>query len=162
MKDLLQEELTGAEITVTIVGEEYPIAYNMAAAIAYKKATGKSLFDVEESKHLSLVEDPERWLALLWAGLHQEDAEGNWAAPLTLRQLKRLRIADAQLAVLDAKIWSAFRANMPKAKEDPDPNALAPAASVAPAQNESESTSPISTGSGPALVAVSDSPVASS
>jgi hypothetical protein len=138
MSDLLQEELTGPPVTVTIAGKDYPLAYSMASAIFYKKATKVSLFAPGESTKIPLTEDPERWLALLWAGLHQEDAQGNWSAPLTLRELMRLKIADADLAMLDAAIWSAFRKSNPdpRKEEDPGPNAqAAPSAS-------SDATSP--------------------
>jgi hypothetical protein len=126
MRDLLQEELTGPPATVVIVGKSYPIAFTMAAAIAYKKATGKSLFDLAESKQISLAADPERWLACLWAGLHQEDEKGEWTAPLTLPQLKRLRIVGSQLTNIDAAMWAAFANGMPKSKEDADPKDAAP------------------------------------
>ena len=125
MKDLLQQELTGPPVTVAIAGKEYLIAYTMAAAIAYKQATGKSLFSLEESKHIGLTEDPERWLACLWAGLHQEDAQGKWAAPISLQELKRLKISQSGLAEIDARMWAAFRGDMAKPREDESPNAEA-------------------------------------
>src|ERR1700676_5333801 len=126
MTDLLQQELTGPPVTVTIAGKAYPIAFTMAAAIAYKQTTGKSLFSLEESIHISLVEDPERWLACLWAGLHQEDAQGKWAAPISLQELKRLKIAQSKLVEIDSSMWAAFRGDMPKPREeDVSPNAEA-------------------------------------
>jgi hypothetical protein len=90
MVDLLQEELTGPPVFVVIAGKECPLTYTMAAAIAYKQQTKKSLFDIDESRLIDLREDPERWLQCLWAGMHQEDAEGKWVAPFTLAELKRL------------------------------------------------------------------------
>jgi len=133
MKDLLQQELTGPQVTVSIAGKEHPISYTMAAAIAYKQATGKSLFSLEESKHISLIEDPERWLACLWAGLHQEDAQGKWVTPISLQELKRLRIAQSGLVTIDASMWAAFRGDMPKPREDEtSPNAEAAIATENP------------------------------
>jgi hypothetical protein len=126
MTDLLQQELTRPPVTVTIGGKECPLAFTMAAAIAYKQATGKSLFNLEESRSISLVEDPERWLACLWAGLHQEDAAGKWSAPISLQELKRLKIAQANLVEIDAAMWTAFRGDSPKPREeDSRPNAAA-------------------------------------
>ena len=43
MTDLLQQEITRPPVTVTIAGKAYPIAFTMAAAIAYKQATGTAL-----------------------------------------------------------------------------------------------------------------------
>jgi hypothetical protein len=53
MTDLLQEELTGAPVTVTIAGVEYPLTYGMAAVIAYKLETAR----IERSR--PQVEDPD-------------------------------------------------------------------------------------------------------
>jgi len=162
MTDLLQQEITGPPVTVMIAGQEYPLAYPMAAACAYKQATGKSMFDPQESASLSLRTDPDRWLALLWAGLHQEVSAGNWTAPVTLQDLRRLRIADADLAKLDAAVWAAFRPSQParkERKETADPNAGAPGEpaplavfAVKPATIENAE----STGSMPVHVDVSD------
>jgi hypothetical protein len=145
MNDLLQEEITGPSVTVEITGKQYPISFTMAAAIAYKQATGCSFFSLEESKQIELVTDPERWLMFLWAGLHQEDASGKWGAPLSLQELRRLKIATAELIKIDAAMWSAFRADMPR-KEDAAPNAVAPgepepeAGSPKPSQESNGST----------------------
>jgi hypothetical protein len=177
MTDLLQEELVGAPVTVTIAGVEYPITYGMAAVIAYKAETariersrpqaaesdpsclcgkkkslhsGPSLTIVEDNaiicyfrrydprhgdsltlseswKRIDLDQDPERWLACLWAGLHRLSKDGTkWEAPFSLVELGTKLPLDADLRDISLKMVLALTASAAKPrKKDKSPNAEA-------------------------------------
>jgi|SRR5580704_369629 hypothetical protein len=126
MTDLLQEELTGAPVTVTIAGVEYPLTYTMAAVILYKQKTSDSLFLAESFTRIDLGADPERWLFCLWAGLHKRDAKGEWRSPLTLEALQE-KIDFSNAAEISIAMAKALTSSMPKPrKEDTSPNAAAP------------------------------------
>jgi hypothetical protein len=91
---------------------------------------GDSLFLFDTWRKIDLSLDPERFLACLWAGLHQEK-DGRWRAPFTLDELSgKLGICIDTRKVQD-QIFEALAAWMPKAEKSP--NAAAPAPSGEPA-----------------------------
>jgi hypothetical protein len=158
MRDLLQEELTGPSVKVRLRGAEFPLLYSMHAVILYKQKTGDSLFIAENFKKIDLGEDPERWLACLWAGLHSQD-KGEWRAPFTIDDLQGM-IDFSNAGEVSVAMAKALTQSMPKPrKEDSRPNADAPAAMPAP---ESTPANSISDGSMLEPVAASVSPAASS
>lgn len=180
MTDLLQQELTGAPVTVTIAGAEYPISYGMAAVIVYKAETariersrpraadsdplclcgerksshagasliildndgklacwafrlydpaqGDSLLTPGSWKRIDLDQDPERWLACLWAGLHQLSKDGTkWEAPLSLAALGSKIPVGAGARALSLKMIEALQSSAERPrKADTSPNAAAP------------------------------------
>lgn len=146
MKDLLQEELTGPQVLVRLRKTEYPLAYTMHAVILYKQKTGDSLFIAENFKKIDLGEDPERWLACLWVGLHFQNDKGEWRVPFTPEDLQGM-VDFSNAGEISVAMAKALTQSMPKPrKEDPVPNADAPAATPAP---ESMSESSILPGSTP-------------
>lgn len=90
MNEALQQELTGRPpVLVSLGGQDYPLAFPIHAVILYKRATGDNLFDGTCWSKIAPLEDPERFVACLWAGLHQS-ADDVWSAPFTVAQLGRL------------------------------------------------------------------------
>src|SRR5579863_4978197 len=89
MNEALKQELTGrAPVFVSLGGKQYPLAFPIHAVILYRQSTGDNLFDGECWKKIAPLEDPERFLACLWAGLHVPDPESEkWISPFTLGQL---------------------------------------------------------------------------
>jgi hypothetical protein len=126
MTDVLEKEILGAQVTVEICGSVRPIAYPMHNVIVYKQQTGDSLFDSKAWPKIDLEQDPERWLACLWAGLHQQQSDKNWKAPFTIEELGGL-VDFSNAAEISIAMVKALTAFMPKAKEVL-PNAAAPAA----------------------------------
>jgi len=125
----------------------------------YNPVQGDSLFFPSSWTRIDLDVDPERWIACLWAGLHQLQPDGlSWKAPMTLAQLSgMIPIGDAARQI-SLRMVKAVNLASTKAKE-PDPNA--PPAPAKPAAAPEEKTIPIvaptSDGSGPAPDAASDS-----
>src|SRR5882672_146350 len=96
MADALEQEITGLPVEVTIVGKVCRLSYAMHAIILYKQKSGDSLFQQDSWKRIDLEQDPERWTALLWAGMHEEQPDGSWKSPFTLAELERaLNFANA-------------------------------------------------------------------
>jgi hypothetical protein len=91
MNATLEQELTGgAPVTVKLGGEEYPLAFPMHAVILYKQLTGDNLFHGGWEK-IAPLEDPERFIACLYAGIQTYDAEhDSWRAPLSQNRLMSL------------------------------------------------------------------------
>jgi hypothetical protein len=187
MTDLLQQEVTGAPVVIVIAGKEYPLRYDMAAAIIYKAETariernrpqlpdpdpkclrcdetksmheGPELIRLDKDKHMlcwgfrqreplegdslanrfswsriDLDLDPERWLACLWAGLHQlQPDEKAWKAPMTLGALGGMLPVGPGLRELSTKMAEALIQHQPRVKEPDRKNADAPAAQTTPA-----------------------------
>jgi len=131
MTDVLEKEITGAPLTVTIRGSVRPIAYPIHNVIVYKQQTGDSLFDGEVWAKIDLQLDPERWLACLWAGLHELQSDKSWKAPYTLDELGGL-VDFGNAAEVSIAMVKALAAYMPKAKDVP-PNAPAPELEELPA-----------------------------
>jgi hypothetical protein len=123
--DVIERELVGAPVEVTIAGRVCRLRYAMHAIILYKQQTGDSLFSAESWKRIDLEQDPGRWQALLWAGMHEEQPDGTWKAPFTLQELER-ELNFATALELRLPLVQAVAAWMPK-KEDPVPNVEAPA-----------------------------------
>jgi hypothetical protein len=155
---LLETEISGAPVIITLAGKSYRLAYPIAAVIAYKQRTGDNLFQPESWNRISPGEDPERFLACLWAGLRTHHPE------LTEQQLSGL--VDFSNAVeLTLAVTRALVSCFPRAKEEdegaeqkgePDPNLPAP---ETPAQPTPESARPaeLFLSSGPPPAAISDS-----
>lgn len=220
MTDLFQQEITGPPVLVVIAGKEYPLRYDMAAAIIYKAETariersrpqapdpdpkclrcdetkssheGPDLIRLDADKHLlcwgfrkreaiegdslanrfswariDLDLDPERWLACLWAGLHQLQPDGKtetWKAPMTLGALGAMLPVGAGLRELSMKMAEALIQHQPRVKEPDRKNADAPAAETTPAPlaETASAEATTSTGSGPEPVADLASAVSSS
>jgi hypothetical protein len=94
---------------------------------------GDSLFLAESWLRIDLNSDPERWLACLWCGMHELQADGEtWKAPFTRVELEYSIGLCQETRQISDKMIEAMTAWMPKAKA-PDPNAAAPEARKAPA-----------------------------
>ncbi len=115
---------------------------------------GDSLFVAETWLKIDLNVDPERWLACLWCGIHERQADGKWRAPFTLAELEEKLGLSGETRQYTDSIFEALTAWMPKAEKDP--NREAPAAEV------SQPALPRSTSSGPALEIATDSVATSS
>ncbi len=154
--DVIERELAGgAPVTVVIAGTARPLRYTMHAVAIYKQLTGDSLFVKENFEKLDLVEDPDRWLKCLWAGLHElQPDRASWKAPLTLAELGGL-IDFANATPIAEAMARAMMQALPKGSSDPKAQPLPGAADPRP-------TSPTSPGSTPAPVADSELVAASS
>jgi hypothetical protein len=146
MTDSLEKQIVGEPVTVMLCGKERRLQYRFAAVIAYQEQTGDSLFDFEKVKKIDAQIDPKRWLACLWAGLHEElpdpvrQGKTIWAPPFTVAELSGLIEFDAQqVGEISRAMVTALAAHMPRAK--PDPKAAAPGE---PAPAPSVPTSPSS------------------
>jgi len=117
--DLLQQEITGAPVTVMLGGEEYTLAYPISAIILYKQKTGDNLFRSESWQKVAPGEDPERFLACLWAGLQAHHPD------VTLEKLSAL-VDFRNAAEVNTAIARAIASYFPKKKEGADPNAGKP------------------------------------
>ena len=151
MKDILEQEITGSPVTVLICGRSHELAYPMHNVIVYKRCTGDSLFDVDAWPRIDLTEDPERWLACLWAGLHLQMEDKSWKAPYTIEELGAL-VDFRNAGEISSSMVKALTRYLPK----PDPKAPAPG-EPAPEASQTRKASPISTSSGVELAAVSAS-----
>lgn len=128
MADVLTKEIIGDPILVAIRGSEYVLAYPMHNVILYKQRTGDSLFDPKSWPMIDLQNDPERWLACLWSGLHQKTDNG-WRSPFTIEQLGEL-VDFSNAGGISVVMVRALTQFMPKAKDgDVDPKTAAPARS---------------------------------
>src|SRR5579872_2264329 len=90
MTSVLDKELSGAPISITIRGSVHDLSYPMHNVILYKQKTGDSLFDPASWAKIDLTNDPERWLACLWSGMHRQQPDKTWNAPFTLEELGAL------------------------------------------------------------------------
>lgn len=124
MTDVLEKEITGGPVTVLIAGTERALAYPLYAVVLYKQKTGDSLFDPEAWPRIDLKEDPERWLACLWAGLHQQQPDKSWKSPLTLEELGGL-VDFRNAATITLAMVKALTQFMPKADKEKDPKVSA-------------------------------------
>ena len=95
---------------------------------------GDSLFLFESWLKIDLNSDPERWLACLWSGLHERQADGTWTAPFTLDELEEKLGLCAETRSLTEKMFEALAAWMPK--EAKAPNATAPGEPAPDIQSE--------------------------
>lgn len=118
MTDAIERELTdGGPVSINLRGTERALAYPLYAVIAYKQRTGDSLFDPEVWARIDLQQDPGRWLACLWAGLHEQQADGTWKAPLTVEELGGL-VNFSNAADISTAMVRALTRYMPKKKPD--------------------------------------------
>jgi hypothetical protein len=140
MNDILDTELTGPQTTVLIRGTQRPLAYPLHAVILYKQKTGDSLFVSENFKKIDLQTDPERWLACLWAGLHQF-SDGKWTAPFSLEELESL-VDFSNSVEISVSMVKALTQSMPKAAEDADPKEAAPGEPEQPPKSTGSTTGP--------------------
>jgi hypothetical protein len=131
MKDVLEKEISGAPVTVLICGSARPLSYAMHNVILYKQQTGDSLFDREVYARIDLKQDPERWLACLWAGLHEQQSDKSWKSPYTLEELGAL-VDFSNAAEISIAMVKALTAHMPRPKEDESPKVQAPEAEKEP------------------------------
>lgn len=159
MQDVLEKEITGEPVLVAICGTERPLAFQMHAVILYKQKTGDSLFDPKSWSKIDLQTDPERWMACLWAGLHQQQPDKSWKAPFTLDELGGLIKFDfAETTAITVQIGKALAAYMPKPKPaEPDsPKAPAPGElALIEGTKETAKVNSFVSGSGPAPSSVS-------
>ena len=156
MKDVLDQEITGSPATVLIGGRSHQLAYPMHNIIVYKQRTGDSLFDVEAWPRIDLKQDPERWLACLWAGLHLQQEDKVWKAPYTFEELGAL-VDFRNAGEISSAMVKALTRYLPK----PDPKAPAPGEPALDA-SEPRKVSLTSNNSGVERADVSASPVLSS
>lgn len=91
---------------------------------------GDSLFLFDTWRKIDLNLDPERFLACLWAGLHQEE-NGRWRAPFTIDELSGKLGISMNTRNVQETIFDALAAWMPRPENSP--NAAAPAPSGEPA-----------------------------
>jgi hypothetical protein len=132
--DTLEKQLTGAPVFVTIAGRQHRLQYKFAAIIAYQEQTGDSLFAKASYASLDVTKDPKRWLACLWAGLHEQQADKKWKAPYTLDELAGLIDLEAETAgELSVAVATALAAHMTKAKDTGAKKDQAPAEIPEPA-----------------------------
>jgi hypothetical protein len=147
MPDVLSEEITGTPVEVTIAGKLCRLIYPMHALILYKQRTGDSLFQQESWNRIDLAQDPERWTALLWAGMHEEQPDGTWKSPFSYSELEKVLNFSNAIALRPSvlKAVAAWLPRSEKGEEDKSPNA--PAAPGTPSPVAEIPTS--SPGSGP-------------
>jgi hypothetical protein len=125
MADILDHEINGAPVTVNIRGTERPLCYSMHNVIVYSQLTGDSLFVKASFEKIDLAKDPEKWMACLWAGLHELSPDKKtWVAPFTLAELGAL-VDFTNAGDVSVSMVRALAASMPKPKEK-DPKAEAP------------------------------------
>jgi hypothetical protein len=145
MNDALEKQITGEPVTVTICGTPRRLEYRFAAIIAYQEKTGDSLFDRSAYGRIDLAKDPKRWLACLWAGLHEPQPDKSWKAPFTFEELTGLvDLSPENAAEISIAMVRALRSYFPKAKDEPVPKDAAPG-ELAPNQTPTSPTSPSST-----------------
>jgi hypothetical protein len=118
MQDVLEQELIGKPVTVTLGGCEYKLSFRLRAIILYKQKTGDNLFLPKTWPMIAPAQDPERFLACLWAGLQRHHPE------MTIEKLEDLIDFSNSAEVVEA-IARALTAHFPKRQEDSDPNASA-------------------------------------
>jgi hypothetical protein len=154
MNDVLKQELTDRKpVLVCLGGQDYPLAFPIHAVILYKQSTGDNLFDGECWKKIAPLEDPERFLACLWAGLHVS-SDDKWTCPFTLAQLGRLvdftNVGSTCGAIAEAlaSYFPAARESQASEEASPKPQELQEV--MAPADSEEASVN-----SGPSLVSTS-------
>jgi hypothetical protein len=115
MTDVLEREITGGRVAVKIRGSLQSLAYPMHNVILYKQQTGDSLFDAKAWPKIDLQADPERWLACLWAGLHEPQSDRSWKSPFTIEELGAL-VDFGNAAEISVAMVKALTAFMPKAE----------------------------------------------
>lgn len=146
--DALEKEITdGGAVVIALRGKEHPLAYPMHAVILYKRETGDSLFDPTAWPKIDLQQDPGRWLACLWAGMHIQQPDNSWKAPFTVDELSAL-VDFGNAGGISNKMVEALTRFMPKAKAS-DPKVQA--------ASEEPPTSPTSESSGVAVESATDS-----
>lgn len=116
MDPILQQEVSGRRVAVVLGGEEYPLEFSIHAVILYKQITGDNLFDGTCWSKIAPLVDPERFIACLWAGLHQY-ADDKWSVPFTRSQLEKL-VDFANVNLTCAAVTRALMAQFPNAKEE--------------------------------------------
>lgn len=144
MTDVLDQEISGEPQTVRLGGSSYPLAYKLHAIIVYKNLTGDSLFDSASWHKIDPNEDPWRFRACLYAGLHQRQADRSWKPVLTLDELDDL-VGLNNAREITIAIVKAAAQDLPKPREEgtETKNELAPAAVIpTPAPNTSASSGP--------------------
>jgi|GEM_PF-5709227 len=120
MDPLLQKELGGLPVKAIIGGQEYQLAFPIKAVILYKQKIGDNLFQVDTWKKVNPHEDPERFLACLWAALQTHHAG------LAIEKLEQL-VDFGNVVALMKSLTEALTSYMPKPpSEEKDPNASAP------------------------------------
>ena len=137
MDPILQQEVSGRPVAVVLGGEEYPLEFSIHAVILYKQITGDNLFDGTCWSKIAPLVDPERFIACLWAGLHQY-ADDKWSVPFTRPQLEKL-VDFANVNPTCEAVTRALVAQFPKAKEA-SPGETSSGESMLPAQVEAGST----------------------
>lgn len=120
--------------------------------------TGDSLLLMHNWWRISL-DDPERIVLALWAGLHQEQPDKSWKAPFTLAELESEKLINMGnvgdfLPQITEALISYIKRETDDSEGEPAPNAPAPEA-AAPAETNPEIKTSPSSSSGPSLVATS-------
>lgn len=136
--DVLEKAITGEPVTVEIRGSVHRLSYPIHNLIVYQQKTSDSLFDREAWKRIDLQQNPDRWFACLWAGLHELQPDGTWKVPYSYEQLGAL-VDFANAAEISVKMVKALIAHFP-APEKPSPKAQ---------PDPSDPDSPRSSNSGP-------------
>jgi hypothetical protein len=151
MNDVLQQELTGRPPDlVCLGGKDYPLDFSIHAVILYKKLTGDNLFDGQCWSKIAPLEDPERFIACLWAGLHSYE-DDKWHVPFSRGQLEKL-VDFTNVTPITESVALALAAYFPKAKKDEDSAGESQLPTAATASSEA-SPSP-SSGPSPVLTSV--------
>jgi hypothetical protein len=154
MDSVLEQELTGRPpVLVSLGGQSYPLEFSIHAVILYKSLTGDNLFDGACWQKIVPTEDPARFVACLWAGLHVYDhASERWAPPFPQAHLERL-IDFSNATPLCLQVAQALAAYFPKAKpkeastagESPLPDPANPSSSAPASASASSGPLPAST-----------------
>jgi hypothetical protein len=109
---------------------------------------GDSLFLRQDWQKIDLELDPERWIACLWAALHQLQPDGEtWKAPMTKAQLAGMIPPNNEARLISNKVAEAFAQCFPRAKpaKEAAPNAAAPGEPALETGSTSASSSKSST-----------------
>lgn len=154
---LLEQELTGtAPVLVKLGAKKYPLAYPLHAVLLYKsetlkierdravdeesraKAKGDNLFQTNTWNKIGPDDDPERFLACLWVGLHQEQPDHTWLPELSKEEICSLAdFSNAPDIVL--AITKALLSYFPEEKKEAaSPNEQTPATETIPRPAKTE------------------------
>lgn len=138
MNELLQQEIA-PPVNVAIGGVYRTIAFPMAGVILYKQLTGDNLFDTSTWQKADLAADPERFLTLLWVGLHVVQ-DGKFVSQISLDELAQQIDYGPPAGELAVALFKALTRFMPVKKV---PNDQAPA----PSETTSDGAMETNTGS---------------
>jgi hypothetical protein len=125
MNELLRQEIIPT-VMVKLGDKEYPLNFPMGVVLLYKQRTGDNLCQTDTWHKIAPAEDPDRFLACLWAGLHRYDpASKKFVEVLSYDDLGAL-IQIWEAAEITVALAKALTLHFPTEKKEPDPNGQAP------------------------------------